>query len=61
MTEVNNHKDQQGIIPDKEILADKDPVIVAENPRKKIGVILPAMLIGVIVLSVLLLVAVFAM
>lgn len=62
MTEVNEtKKEDTGIIPDKEILADKDPVIVPENPKKKIGVILPAMLIGVVVLSVLVLVAVNAM
>lgn len=63
MTEVNETKkeDTAGIIPDKEILADKDPVIVPENPKKKIGVILPAMLIGVVVLSVLVLVAVNVM
>ena len=62
MTEVNEtKKEDTGIIPDKEILADKYPVIVPENPKKKIGVILPAMLIGVVVLSVLVLVAVNAM
>lgn len=61
MTEVNDRKENQGIIPDKEILADKDPVIVPENPKKKIGVILPAMLIGVIVLTVLVVVAVNSM
>lgn len=58
MTEVNDRKENQGIIPDKEILADKDPVIVPEDPKKKIGVVLPALLIGVVVLSVLVLVAI---
>ena len=60
MTEQNTQK-EEGIIPDKEILADKDPVIVEENPKKKIGVILPAMLVGVVILSIFVLAAVFAL